>query len=117
MASQVHDSASRGCDMPLPELAPEKQARYDDLARVAPETPPGAAEGGGHPEPGDIARPARRHWQERGRPSELRVRTGFHPRPRSDCGGGRPWRTQGKALQVPSHDGTKLLRCEIVVNS
>ncbi len=51
-----------------PELTPEKQAQDNDLARVAPETAPEAAEGGVQPEPADIARLAHQHWEERGRP-------------------------------------------------
>lgn len=54
--------------MASPKLTPTKQVQDDDLARVAPETPPEAAEGGGHPEPGDIASLAHQYWEERGRP-------------------------------------------------
>lgn len=54
--------------MASPKLTPTKQVQDDDPARVAPETPPEAAEGGGHPEPGDIASLAHQYWEERGRP-------------------------------------------------
>ena len=54
--------------MASPKLTAKKQAQDDDLAGVAPETPPEAVEGGGHSEPGDIASLAHQYWEERGRP-------------------------------------------------
>lgn len=54
--------------MASPKLTQEKQVEDDDLAGVAPETPPEAAEGSGHPNPRDITGLAHQHWEERGRP-------------------------------------------------